>query len=142
MEWVIIGILTLIIFILLLRKRGDIADRVELEADKLFKEWVEEEVPIIREEAIKSSQAVTMGKSIEQLLPYFTDFPFNPKDVRFLGSPIDLVVFDGLSEGELRQVVFVEVKTGKNFQLPAREKQVKECINSRKVRWHLIHHKK
>ncbi|MBX2841834.1 MAG: hypothetical protein KTR26_08675 [Flammeovirgaceae bacterium] len=126
----------------MLRKRGDISERVELEADKLFKDWVEEEIPIIREEAIKSSQAVTMGKSIEQLLPYFTDFPFNPKDVRFLGSPIDLVVFDGLSEGELKEVVFVEVKTGKNFQLPAREKQVKECIKNRKVKWHLIHHKK
>jgi len=33
------------------------------------------------------------------------------QDARFLGSPVDLVVFDGLAAGAVRRVVFLEVKT-------------------------------
>ena len=68
-----------------------------------------------------------MGKVSEQLLPYLPGFRFNPKDARFLGSPVDLVVFDGLAEGELRGVWFLEVKTG-NAGLSGRERQVRDAI--------------
>jgi hypothetical protein len=54
---------------------------------------------IIRADAVQRSQAVTMGKVHEQLIPYLPDFPYNPKDVRFLGGPIDLVVFEGGASG-------------------------------------------
>ena len=51
----------------------------------------------------------------EHLAPLFPAFlsQFNPKDARFLGTPLDFIVFDGLDEGEVRRVVFVEVKTGR-----------------------------
>ncbi|MEH0156760.1 Holliday junction resolvase-like protein [Limibacter armeniacum] len=91
--------------------------------------------------AVRASKASTMGKSMEQIIPYFPEFEYNPSDVRFLGSPIDLVVFDGLSEGDLREVVFVEVKTGKSAALPAREKQVRDCILAGNVRWEKLHAK-
>src|SRR2546425_1825819 len=55
----------------------------------------------IREDAVQRSLAVTAGKVHEQLVPYLPEFGFNPKDARFLGSPVDLVVFDGLSAGEV-----------------------------------------
>jgi predicted Holliday junction resolvase-like endonuclease len=70
----------------------------------------------------------------EQLIPYLPDFPYNPKDVRFLGSPVDLVVFDGLAEGRMRRVVFVEVKTGA-AGLTARERSVREVVHARSVEW-------
>src|SRR5258705_2719732 len=57
----------------------------------------------IREDAVQRSLAVTAGKVHEQLVPYLPEFGFNPKDARFLGSPVDLVVFDGLSAGEGRR---------------------------------------
>ena len=42
------------------------------------------------------------------------DFRYDPGDSRFLGSPVDFVVFAGLWEAdEVEQIVFVEVKTGK-----------------------------
>ena len=53
----------------------------------------------IREDAVQRSLAVTAGKVHEQLVPYLPEFGFNPKDARFLGSPVDLVVFDGLAAG-------------------------------------------
>ena len=61
-------------------------------------------------------------------------FPYNPKDVRFLGSPIDLVVFDGLAEGRLRRIVFVEVKTG-GSGLTSRERFVRDVVQAGEVEW-------
>ena len=88
----------------------------------------------IRQDAVQRSQAVTAGKVHEQLIPYLPAFPFNPKDVRFLGSPVDLVVFDGLAEGRLRRVIFLEVKTG-GAGLTSRERCVRDVIQAREVEW-------
>ena len=88
----------------------------------------------IRENAVQRSLAVTAGKVHEQLIPYLPEFAFNPKDVRFLGSPVDLVVFDGLSAGDVQRVVFLEVKTG-GAPLTEREKQVRAVIEARQVAW-------
>ena len=52
----------------------------------------------------------------------------------FLGSPVDLVVFDGLSAGDVRRVVFLEVKTG-GAALTTRERQVRAVIEAREVAW-------
>ena len=88
----------------------------------------------IRENAVQRSLAVTIGKVHEQLVPYLPEFGFNPKDARFLGSPVDLVVFDGLSAGEVQRVVFLEVKTG-GAALTERERQVRRVIEAREVAW-------
>lgn len=56
------------------------------------------------------------------------------KDARFLGSPVDLVVFDGLDRGEPERLVFVEVKTG-GAGLSNRERQLKAVIQARRVVW-------
>jgi len=88
----------------------------------------------IRENAVQRSLAVTAGKVHEQLVPYLPEFGFNPKDARFLGSPVDLVIFDGLAEGAVRRVVFLEVKTG-GAALSARERQVRDIIEAREVAW-------
>jgi predicted Holliday junction resolvase-like endonuclease len=96
--------------------------------------WKIRYTAIIREDAVQRSLAVTAGKVHEQLLPYLPGFPYNPKDVRFLGSPIDLVVFDGLDEGRLRSIVFVEVKTG-GSTLTARERWVRDIVQHREVEW-------
>jgi predicted Holliday junction resolvase-like endonuclease len=93
----------------------------------------------IREDAIKQSEVVIRAKVTEHLMPYFPDFRYNPKDVRFIGSPIDLIVFDGLAEGNLKKVAFIEVKTGKDPDLSVREKHVKQCIDSRAVTFEIIH---
>ncbi|HET9383543.1 MAG TPA: Holliday junction resolvase-like protein [Gemmatimonadales bacterium] len=88
----------------------------------------------IRENAVQRSLAVTAGKVHEQLVPYLPEFGFNPKDARFLGSPVDLVIFDGLADGEVRRVVFLEVKTG-SAPLTTRERQVRNVIDAREVVW-------
>lgn len=88
----------------------------------------------VRLDAVQRSQAVTAGKVFEQLVPYLPGFAFNPKDARFLGSPVDFVVFDGLSDGAVRRVAFVEVKTG-GAELSRRERQVRDAVEAQRVVW-------
>ncbi|SNB60387.1 Holliday junction resolvase-like protein [Thermoflexus hugenholtzii] len=104
------------------------------EAQNQFERWKQEFEEQIRQDAIQRSQAVVRGRVTEQLAPCLPDFPFNPQDARFIGSPVDFVVFDGLSEGEIRRVVFVEVKTGRS-KLSSRERRVAEVIAARQVEW-------
>lgn len=91
----------------------------------------------IRKDSVDRSRATISGQVHEQLLPYLPDFPFDPKDVRFLGAPVDLIVFDGLNAGKLERIVFVEVKTGVS-QLTARERQVRDMVRARGVSWEEI----
>ena len=88
----------------------------------------------IRKDAIARSQAVIAGRVHEQLVPHLPGFEFNPRDVRFLGSPVDFVVFDGLATGSVSRVVFLEVKTG-GSTLSQREREVREAILQRRVEW-------
>jgi predicted Holliday junction resolvase-like endonuclease len=75
----------------------------------------------------------------EHLAPLFPEFlnQFNPKDTRFLGTPLDFIVFDGLDEGEVRRVVFVEVKTGKAGLL-SRERRCRDAIEAGRVEYQLL----
>jgi predicted Holliday junction resolvase-like endonuclease len=88
----------------------------------------------IRQDAIARSQATIAGLVHEQLLPILPGFPYNPKDVRFLGSPVDLVIFDGLDAGQVQRVVFVEVKTGQ-ASLSRRERQLRDVLRAGNVEW-------
>jgi predicted Holliday junction resolvase-like endonuclease len=87
-----------------------------------------------RRSAIDQHRAVTHGQVYEQLVPYLPDFDFYPTDARFLGRPVDFVVFDGLDEGELRRIVFVEVKTG-GSKLTSRERFIRDAIREGRVSW-------
>lgn len=107
------------------------------EAKSMLIEWKQEQERSIRQDAVQRSQAVTTGKVIEHLVPYLPNFNYNPKDARFIGSPVDFIVFDGLNDDEddqLRNVVFVEIKTGAS-SLTRRERMVRDAIRAGRVRW-------
>jgi predicted Holliday junction resolvase-like endonuclease len=89
----------------------------------------------IRDDALSRSHSAVAGKATEHLAPLLPGFDFDPRDARFLGSPIDFVVFDGLSEGEVREVVFIEIKTGPMAALTSRERRVREAVDGRRVRF-------
>ncbi len=88
----------------------------------------------IRQDSVQRSRAVISGQVHEQLLPYLPDFPFDPKDVRFLGAPVDLIVFDGMNAGELREIILVEVKTGGSTLTP-RERQIRDAVKRGAISW-------
>ena len=104
-----------------------------------FRSWILDKEAEIREDAIGRSRSSVTGRVAEQLAPLLPNFlsKYNPKDARFLGSPVDLVVFDGLDEGRLKGVVFIEVKTGSSG-FTHRERQVRDAVRAKLVSWELL----
>lgn len=100
---------------------------------KTNKYW-EGELPSYRKDAIMKSRAVLGGQFSEQLAPYLPNFKYLPTECRFLGKPIDFLVFKGMDEKKIDEVVFVEVKSG-NAKLNQHEKNLKETIEKKRVRW-------
>ena len=92
-------------------------------------------LPEIREEAISRSRSVLAGQFSEQLAPYLPDFPFKPTEARFIGKPVDFLVFRGMDEKNIDEVVFVEVKSGKATLNP-QEKNLKNIIQDKKIHWY------
>lgn len=90
----------------------------------------------ISKKAIKKSIDVISGKVSETFAPLlkFDEHGINPKDARFIGSPIDFVVFKGLHRGEPEELIFIEVKHG-NSKLSSVQKKIKQIIENKKVRW-------
>lgn len=93
-------------------------------------------IPDIRKEAIMRSRSVLTGQFSEQLAPLLPNFPYNPNEVRFIGKPVDLIVFEGLDEGEIKKIIFVEVKSGKS-NLNHNESSLKKAIENGNVKWEL-----
>ncbi len=96
--------------------------------------WKARYTAAVRRDTLRRSVAVTTGKVAEQLVPFLPGFPYNPRDARFLGSPVDFVVFDGLTDGDVRRVLFVEVKTGA-ADLSGRERRVRDAVRAGRVEW-------
>ena len=121
----------------LLAARKDQRDLAIRESRRLLAEWKAEQEQQIRQDAIQRSQAVTLGKITEHLVPHLPNFQFNPKDVRFIGSPIDFIIFDGLNDeatNQVREVVFLEIKTGTSA-LTRRERLVRDAVRAGRVKW-------
>ncbi len=91
----------------------------------------------MRQDAVKRSRRTLLGKLWEQVSPYIPKFPFQPADMKFLGAPIDFVIFDGMGEKDIKQVIFLEVKSGKST-LNTQERKLKEVIESGKVKWKMF----
>jgi predicted Holliday junction resolvase-like endonuclease len=65
------------------------------------------------------------------------NFPYAAADCRFIGKPcIDYIVFKGMSEEKISEVIFVEVKTGSTKRLTQNEEQLKEVIDKKNVKWY------
>jgi predicted Holliday junction resolvase-like endonuclease len=116
------------------RIRDEQLDIARREMKVQFEEWKGKYEESIRQDAIQKSQAVTLGKVTEHFVPYLPEFTYNPKDARFLGTPVDFVVFDGLDNGEVKNIIFVEIKTGTS-RLNKREKQIKEAAKAGRILW-------
>ncbi len=104
-----------------------------------FERWKQEFTHKIREETLKKSGEVLKGKVIEQLVPYFKNFPYDPRDARFIGSPIDFVIFDGLrGKGKIERIIFLEIKSGKS-KLSENERKIEDVIKEKKVEFRTIY---
>ena len=82
----------------------------------------------------KIAISVGIGKIIEKILPAHKNFDLTPSDCRFLGEPIDMIVFDGATEHKIKQITFMDVKTGR-ASLNTHQKRIRDAINDHDVKW-------
>lgn len=87
-----------------------------------------------RRSSVEQSRRALTGQVTEKLAPHFPDFPYDPTEVRFLGTPVDYVVFRGLSRDRVEEIVFLEVKSGRS-DLTTRERSVRDAARDARVRW-------
>ena len=126
---VIIAVLVIVLSVLIIR----------LVYAKRFRDWKQAATGEIRRAAVSQSRAVLGGKFTEQMVPFFPDFKYDPTEVRFIGSPIDMVVFPGLAQGDPQEIVILEVKTGKSAGLTPQQKKIRQLVESGMVRWDEVH---
>ena len=89
---------------------------------------------LVTEKSEITTRTVNIGKNLEKLLPVTNDFKWALTDTRFLGDPIDLISFNGMSSNRIKSISFIEVKSGK-ARLNKHQKQIKEAIEDEKVSW-------
>ncbi len=97
---------------------------------KKHREWEK----IILPKRLKSSRSVIGGQVSEQIAPFLPDFPYKASECRFIGKPLDFIVFEGMDEKQIKNVIFVEVKSGSS-QLTPQEKHLKDAILHKNVQW-------
>ena len=96
--------------------------------------WWERRVPEVRQDAIDRSRSNLGGQFAEQLAPYFPDFSYSPNELRWMGKPIDYVVFKGMDKNDIQEIIFLEIKSGKS-QLNDHQRQIKRLVQGGKVSW-------
>ncbi len=126
---IIAGILLIVVIFFWFRNR-----EWKIRFEQKIYEWKKQEEERIRKDAIERSARTLSGKTLEKLVPFLENFPYDPHDIRWLGDPIDLVIFDGYSSDKLNQIVFCEVKSGEG-KLTKGQNRIKELVEGKKVGW-------
>ncbi len=103
-----------------------------------FEEWKLNYEEKIRKDVAKRSRATLKGKVGEQMAPLIPEFEHEPSDARFIGSPVDYVIFDGHSRNNPEAVTFLDVKTGEKARLSQTQKDFKKVIEEGKVYWETV----
>ncbi|MFH7807552.1 MULTISPECIES: Holliday junction resolvase-like protein [unclassified Acinetobacter] len=94
--------------------------------------------------SVNTSRAVLKGKMAEQLAPIMPQFEYLPSDAKFLGDPVDYVVFDGytdLRDGEGKaediEIVLIDIKSG-GARLTKGQVAIAQAIQAGRVRFETV----
>ena len=98
-----------------------------------------------RKESVAQSRNVLRGKMAEQFAPLLPGFNYLPADARFLGDPIDYVVFDGYSalrDGKQEhpddlEVVIIDIKQGRS-KLSGGQRAIAKAVEAGRVRFEVV----
>jgi predicted Holliday junction resolvase-like endonuclease len=135
-----IVIILLVYSLYLSRKGGLIKREINLKVEKELLRVKDH----LRKETLNRSRAVLKGRIAEQIVPFLADFKYNPSDARFIGSPVDYVIFDGYTDVKDRRidrpitVILADIKTGKITELTSGQKRIKKAIEQKRVKWETI----
>jgi len=107
-----------------------------------FEIWKLESAGEIRKDSVNRSRSTLKGKIAEQMAPLLPEFRFNPADARFIGSPVDYIIFDGLTDvaddkkSEIR-IVFMDIKFGAGT-LTRTQRIIRDAVHSQQIHWETL----
>ncbi|WP_148682810.1 Holliday junction resolvase-like protein [Pyrobaculum ferrireducens] len=118
-------------------RAGDIEERYKTELER----WRLEKEAEIREDAIRRSISTLLGRIGEQLAPLLMTqtLGVDPRDLRFLGTPVDYIAFKGLSQDNPQEILFIEVNSGKTTRLTEKQQAIKRLVEEKRVKWVTLH---
>ncbi len=94
--------------------------------------------------SVNTSRAVLKGKMAEQFAPILPEFQYLPSDAKFLGDPVDYVVFDGytdLRDGQGSaddvEIVLIDIKSG-GARLTKGQQAIAQAIQQGRIRFETI----
>ena len=104
---------------------------------------MEQRISDEREDAVEISRGVLKGKIGEQMSPLLPEFysKYEPADARFIGSPIDYVIFKNMSKFNNEklpiEVILMDVKTGSSGLKPL-QNAIKNAIEDGRVKFDVL----
>ncbi len=144
-------VVVLIIVVWLIAKLAQLRQHLDLvennyqhQLDTLELEFAEEKrlaVEQAKKRSRTSQRNQIKGQLGERFTPFMGGFPYNPSDCRFLGEPIDFIIFnnlhecsDGLVPIEEVELIIADVKTG-DARLSQRQRILQYIIENGQVRF-------
>ncbi len=80
---------------------------------------------------IDTSVKVRFGHVIQNILPEFS--LYRPDEMRWLGDPVDWVIFDGKQSGTIREIVFMEGKSTEKTPLKPIQRELQKAVMEKRV---------
>jgi predicted Holliday junction resolvase-like endonuclease len=121
------------------RERRRTQDRIE----QLLTER-ERDLLDARRESVQKSRSSLKGQIAEQMAPLLPGFRYAPADARFIGDPIDYLVFSGYTglrdargSAENLDIVLLEVKQGGSALSPY-QKAIARSVEEGRVRFEIL----
>jgi len=124
-------------------QQQEIIRKYESQIQTLQDEY-QQALKVAKNRSIDGSRAAIKGKIAEQLAPILPDFNYLPSDARFIGDPIDYIVFNGYtdikdngSSNVNLEIVILDIKTGQ-ASLSVLQEAIAKAVNSGKVRFEVV----
>ena len=87
-----------------------------------------------RDDAVKRSRSSILWEIYEKIMPFLQEFRYSPKDMVFIWKWFDYLILDWLSENDLREIIFMEIKYWTS-SLNKNEKMIRQCVGSKRVKY-------
>jgi len=132
LSWALVALAVFVAIFLFVKNREG-----KMKFEQRVRDHIEEHEAAVRKDAISRSARTLSGKALEKMVPFLERFGHDPHDVRWIGDPVDLVVFDGYSANGRKKVdgvTFVEVKSG-DSELSDGQRRIRDAVRRGNVRW-------
>ena len=123
------------------KKKNEMVDGLDDLNQEIKERENELKTSLIKLPKLSESRAISsnLGILMQNFLPHNKEFnkSISIADSRFISAQIDIIVFDGASNNDVKHISFMDAKTGTN-KLEPNQKQISDIVTNGKVRSELF----